>query len=366
MPLNTYVENVWYAAGSSKEFPSNEPKGLKIADRPVLIWRTGGGRIASFDDRCVHKRMPLSEGRVLDDGVLECPYHGFCYDSSGKCVRIPSQLDSPVPTRAKLRPFPVVEQDGLVWVWPGDPTKIGDAVPPRTPELASAEWETHMFDPVHVPANYALLIENLMDITHFYPLHDGNIGDIEQSKIPIELVEEKLYGVPTVKTVRRVEGYRQPPFMVDWFGYPVVDRWHTHHMMSPSLTRVELRCAPPGKLGVASEERGYIIHHTHTPIDGTNHTWRLWVSTPTGSRAASDTAKTLTARIAETFPSVMDEDRWALERQQQMFEYPEDHYHEVYLRSDQALLRARKILREMESNNRRAAKPKPRAAEQVA
>ncbi len=51
-----------------------------------------------------------------------------------------------------------------------------------------------MFDPVHVPANYALLIENLMDITHFYPLHDGNIGDIEQSKIPVELVEETLRG----------------------------------------------------------------------------------------------------------------------------------------------------------------------------
>src|SRR6059036_582223 len=119
--------------------------------------------------------------------------------------------------------------------------------------------------PVHVPANYALLIENLMDITHFYPLHDGNIGDIEQSKIPVELVEETLNGVPTVKTIRRVQGYRQPPFMADLFGYPVVDRWHTHHMMGPGLTRVELRCAPPGKLGVAAEERGYVIHHSHTP-----------------------------------------------------------------------------------------------------
>jgi vanillate O-demethylase monooxygenase subunit len=216
-------------------------------------------------------------------------------------------------------------------------------VPPPTPELAGPQWETHMFDPVHVPANYVLLIENLMDITHFYPLHDGNIGDIEQSKIPVELVEETLNGVPTVKTIRRVQNYRQPPFMADWFGYPVVDRWHTHHMMGPGLTRVELRCAPPGKLGVASEERGYVIHHSHTPIDGTNHTWRLWVSTR---------SKNLTSRIAQTFPTVMDEDRWALERQQRNFEYPEDGYHEVYLRSDKPLLRCRKILEEMERTNR--------------
>ena len=285
--------------------------------------------------------MPLSEGEVLSDGVLECAYHGFCYDATGNCVRIPSQLDLPIPSRAKLRPFPIVEQDGLAWVWVGDPALSGTAVPPPTPELA--EWETHMFDPVHVPANYALLIENLMDITHFYPLHDGNIGDIEQSKIPVELVEETLNGVPTVKTIRRVQGYKQPPFMADWFGYPVVDRWHTHHMMGPGLTRVELRCAPPGKLGVAAEERGYVIHHSHTPIDGTNHTWRLWVSTR---------SKNLTSRIAETFPTVMDEDRWALERQQRNFEYPEDGYHEVYLRSDKPLLRCRKILEEMERTNR--------------
>ena len=348
MTINTYVENAWYVAGRSQEFPVNQPKGLRICGRPVLVWRTSEGKLASFDDRCVHKRMPLSEGRVLSDGVLECPYHGFCYDGAGHCVRIPSQLDLPIPSRAKLRPFPVVEQDGLAWVWVGDPALSGSAVPPPTPELASPQWETHMFDPVHVPANYALLIENLMDITHFYPLHDGNIGDIEQSKIPVEIVEDTLNGVRTVKTVRKVQNYRQPPFMADWFGYPVVDRWHTHHMMGPGLTRVELRCAPPGKLGVEAEERGYIIHHSHTPIDGTNHTWRLWVSTR---------SKTCTQSIAQTFPTVMDEDRWALERQQRNFAYPEDGYHEVYLRSDKALLRCRKILEEMESSNRSQAVP---------
>jgi vanillate O-demethylase monooxygenase subunit len=52
------------------------------------------------------------------------------------------------------------------------------------------------------------------------------------------------------------------------------------------------------------------------------------------------------------FPAVMDQDRWALERQQQMFEYPDEGYHEVFLRSDQALIRCRKILAEMEKTNR--------------
>ena len=352
MPVNTFVENTWYVAGRSREFPADQPKGCKIANRPVLIWRSRDGKVSAFDDRCVHKRMPLSEGRILADGVLECAYHGFCYEPSGKCVRIPSQLDRPIPTRAKLAPFPLVEQDGLVWVWPGDPAKTGAVQAPRTPEIAGEQWETHMFDPKRVPANYMLLIENLMDITHFYPLHDGNIGDIEQSKIPFELVEETLWGTPTVKTIRRVQGYKQPPFMAGWWGVPVVDRWHTHHMIAPGLTRVELRCAPPGKLGQAGHEFGYVIHHSHTPVDATNHVWRLWVSTRKGTRSGSDPSKSCTEHIAETFPAVMEEDLWALERQQKMYEYPDHDYSEVFLRSDQALLKARKILAELEKDNR--------------
>lgn len=351
MPVDTFVENTWYVAGRSQEFAVDELKGLRIANRPVLVWRARDGKVGAFDDRCVHKRMPLSEGRVLADGMLECAYHGFCYDAVGKCQRIPSQLDRPIPTKAKLKPYPVVEQDGLVWMWPGDPAKIGQVQAPRTPELSGAEFETHMFEPKHVPANYMLLIENLMDITHFYPLHEGNIGDIEQSKIPIELVEETLWGTPTVKTVRRVQGYKQPPFMFDWWGVPVVDRWHTHQLVAPGLTRVELRCAPPGELGKPEKEFGYVIHHAHTPVDPTSHVWRLWVSTRRGKPSASDPTKTCTQRIAETFPAVMDEDLWALERQQRMFEYPDDGYTEVFLRSDQALLRARKILAELERGN---------------
>jgi len=133
---------------------------------------------------------------------------------------------------------------------------------------------------------------------------------------------------------------------------PVVDRWHTHHMVAPGLTRVELRCAPPGKLGQAEHEFGYVIHHAHTPIGPNSHYWRLWVSTKKGRPSASDPSRTCTQRIAETFPAVMEEDLWVLERQQRMFEYPDDDYSEVFLRSDQALLKARKILGELEKGNR--------------
>jgi vanillate O-demethylase monooxygenase subunit len=99
-----------------------------------------------------------------------------------------------------------------------------------------------------------------------------------------------------------------------------------------------------------------------TPIDGRPHVAPVG-EYPDGSVAASDPTG-LDRAIAETFPAVMDETagRWSAAQ----FEYPDDGYHEVYLRSDKALLRCRKILEEMEQKNRLQAPPAPAPAQKVA
>ncbi|MEO5764266.1 MAG: aromatic ring-hydroxylating dioxygenase subunit alpha [Casimicrobiaceae bacterium] len=363
MIANSFVRNAWYVAGMAAEFKTDDLRGMVIAKKPVVIWRGADGKVVAFDDRCVHKRMPLSCGKILANGTIECAYHGFTYDTTGKCVAIPSQMDLPIPTRAKLRPFPVVEQDGVVWLWAGDPARMGATRPPRTPEFADREFESFTCEPIHVPANYRLLIENLLDITHFYPLHDGNIGDLANSKIPIEFIEQEIDGNPSMKTIRRVQNYRHPPFLQEWFGYEVVDREHTHCMVSPGITRVQLRCAPPGRLGTP-DERGYILHHSHTPIDETHHLWR-WTVTVRKGQPSLDPATPSIERIKAMFPAVVDQDRWALERQQTMFNYDEDGYAEVHLRSDRSILTVRKILDALEQREAQPASQAQPAADKA-
>ena len=348
MIANSLVLNAWYVAGLSKEFEPGDLQGHVIAGKPIVIWRTTEGKVAAFDDRCVHKRMPLSAGKLLEDGRLQCAYHGLCYDAGGNCVKIPSQPNGPIPTRAKLRPYPLIEQHGLVWIWPGNPEKIGNCRPPQTPEIASDEWDTISSDQLHVAANYRLLIENLLDITHFYPLHDGNIGDIADSEIPVAFVEEVIDGNHSIKSVRHTDGYKQPPTLVNWLGYEVVDRDHTHHMMNPGVTRVEMRAAPPGELGT-DKDRGYVLYHTHTPVDRTNLVWRWVFNTPSKDRWAVDPSKPVGERVAETFPAVAEEDRWALEKQQEMFSYDDDGYSEVPLKTDKAVISIRKLFNALEA-----------------
>lgn len=352
--MNTfeYVKNCWYPIGFSREFPVGDLQGHKVASKPIVMWRSDQGEVVAFDDRCCHKRFPLSQSKLLNAGRLECGYHGLCYDTRGKCIAIPSQPDKPIPAKAVLQPVPVAEQDGVVWVWPGDPALSSLLAPPRTPELADDDMvSVGSPAPLQVPANYLLLIENLLDITHFYPLHDGNIGDKENSRIPAELEEGDDAGYHYVKTIRHVEHYRQPSYLREWFLYDEVERIHTHCMVSPGLTRVEMRVAPDGQLGTEAE-RGYTLLHLHYPVDARNLGWRWSVSCKKGHSPLSDPTIPTAQKVAEMFPSVVAEDQWALERQQTMLELPDDGYSELFLKSDMALRRARQILMAMQKQER--------------
>ena len=80
---------------------------------------------------------------------------------------------------------------------------------------------------------------------------------------------------------------------------------------------------------------------------------------PAELRCKSDPTRSAIERFMETFPSVIAEDRWALEKQQRMFDYPDDGYREVFLRPDRALRRARQILTRLEHEERAAEPSRP-------
>ena len=208
------IKNAWYVAGLSDEFPVNpvHPNKRVLTGTPLAIWRNHEGEIVAFDGRCSHKRFPLWEGKILKSGDLQCAYHGWCYGATGRCVDVPSQTDVRLSTAMDLIPYPAVEQDGLVWVWPGDPAASHAVSPPMAPELGgNPDYETVYSEKIVLAANWRLLIENLLDITHFFPLHEGNIGDRENSEIPVDLIDRVNAGNREVGTSRKVQNYRLPP-----------------------------------------------------------------------------------------------------------------------------------------------------------
>ena len=105
MAADVLVRNAWYVAGLSHEFPPQRLQSQVIAEKPLVMWRTAKGGVVAFDERCCHKRMPLSQGRLIESDLLECAYHGLCYDAAGRCVRVrararPDRVGAASPRRA--------------------------------------------------------------------------------------------------------------------------------------------------------------------------------------------------------------------------------------------------------------------------
>ncbi len=343
------IRNAWYALGFSGELATRTLQGHRIAGRPIVAWRTEPGEVVALDARCAHKRFPLWEGRLLDGDRLECAYHGFCYDRTGRCIAIPALSDRSqrVPETARQTAFPVKEQDGVVWLWAGG-DRTPDHDPPPTPEIAGAGWETRVTEPMEVAASYRLLIENLFDLTHFYPLHNGNIGSLADAQVPVEIQRDLSGPVPVLRTVRWRREFTLPPMTRDRFGLEVADQVQVHEMIAPSLFRVRVAVAPPGRLDTGTEQ-SFVLHQTITPVAADRHVWRRATSCQAGSRWAADPSRSLVDAIVEGAPTVIEQDRWAIERQQEMFAFPDDGYREVHIKTDGAVVMARRILDDMEA-----------------
>src|SRR5437667_7072837 len=121
--LPMLLRNAWYIAAWADEV-ARQPLGRRICNEPIVLFRDRTNRVAALADRCCHRAAPLHMGSVVEDGI-QCGYHGLVIDGSGRCVRIPGQ--ERVPEEARVRRYPAVEKDQLVWVWLGDPAKADAA-----------------------------------------------------------------------------------------------------------------------------------------------------------------------------------------------------------------------------------------------
>ena len=94
------IPNQWYVLMESKQV-KDKPVGVTRMGNKMVFWRDGEGKVSCLRDRCPHRGVELSKGMVLD-GHLQCPFHGFEYDASGRCVLIPANgRNAPVPRASK-------------------------------------------------------------------------------------------------------------------------------------------------------------------------------------------------------------------------------------------------------------------------
>lgn len=164
------MRNYWYVAADGAKLTS-KPLARKILGEPIVLFRDATGKAAVLADRCPHRNVQLSGGCVVD-GKLRCPYHGWEFNGEGACVHIPSLAgNDAIPSNAKAPTYPVVEQDGYVWVWIGDEAP-GDRLPFKLPHRNEPGWANTRIETT-IPNAVDNCIENFIDCPHTGYVHGG-------------------------------------------------------------------------------------------------------------------------------------------------------------------------------------------------
>ncbi|GLC67059.1 hypothetical protein PLESTF_000510600 [Pleodorina starrii] len=185
----------------------------------------GGGAWRVFADRCPHRLVPLSEGRIEpDDGTLSCAYHGWRFDGSGAPRSIPQSTGRDAEAaacrnrRACATAYPTRVEAGMLWVWPDDSPDAAETAAATAVHLsydlrtqgqradaadAAAASGTAAASPTAAAApirwfmrelsySYEILVENVADPAHVPHTHHGLTPTIKRSaggRMPMKQVD---------------------------------------------------------------------------------------------------------------------------------------------------------------------------------
>ena len=186
-----YPLNQWYVAAWSGEV-TRDLLARTICGKSVVMYRTEQGAAVALDNRCPHRALPLSMGKLIGD-VVQCRYHGFEFDCTGKCVAIPSQAD--IPESYGVRTFPLHETWQWLWIWMGDPALADASLIPdgKLIHTHDPDWYPEKGGLVHLKCRYQLLNENLLDLSHLSFLHSHSVGSPGLAKAPVSLKDKGRY-----------------------------------------------------------------------------------------------------------------------------------------------------------------------------
>jgi vanillate O-demethylase monooxygenase subunit len=222
-------------------------------------------------------------GRLAGD-VVTCPYHGLQFDTTGRCIKVPSQ--EKIPLGARVRSYPVLEKNHWIWIWTGDPAKADPALIEDFHWLDDPAWRFGG-SYLHVDGNYLLVVENLLDTTHLPFLHPNTLGTDSFARSEFEVKREG----DRITIARYLMDDLPAPFHKQMGGFAdgmKVDRWQITHYGPPSFVKLDVGSAPVGT-PVRQGERG----------EGVNM-WNLNAITP-------ETGKTAHYFFAQAYNFKLDE-----------------------------------------------------------
>lgn len=241
----------WFVICLSEELQAGQVLSRHFGGEEVVIYRTENGKAVVMDAYCPHLGAHFGHGGTVEGELLVCPFHHFCFDPSGKCVK--TGYGTKAPPKAVVRSWPVNEIHGMVLAYSD---VEGGAPEWGIPEVDFSGWSTPRFQEWRLESNPQEIAENGVDIGHFRAVH----------------------GYDEVKEIKGIE--TDGPLLTAKYGMSRV----TPFMGGGKKVHVEFAVRQWG-LGYAlvhAHALEYGLHSRHfvcpTPIDGKDIFLRIGVS----------------------------------------------------------------------------------------
>lgn len=241
------LKDFWYI-GAESSAVRRRPVALTLSGERIVLFRDSAGRAQVLEDRCAHRNMALSRGKVVD-GRIECPYHGWQYAGDGLCTHVPSLGASARLPRHCVRAFPTRESDGYIWIYPGE--SVPSAEPFRFPHCDEKGWTTFRMR-TRFAGTVENCLENFLDCPHTAYVHRGwfRSGQARElraitretgSEVEVEFQDEPINSSLVFRIVAPAGGPLR----------------HTDRFIMPNISRVDYRF---------SQTHHFVITSQCTPI----------------------------------------------------------------------------------------------------
>jgi nitrite reductase/ring-hydroxylating ferredoxin subunit len=166
------VPNGWYIVAESVDLLPGEIRNLFVFGQDVVLYRGEDGAPRMVEAYCAHLGAHLGVGGRVEEGCIRCPFHGWRYEGdTGKCVEIPYGGMDRVPSQAKVRAFPCVERNQMIWAWHHAEAGEPFYEVPEVPELDDDEWSDYEIVEFDVATCCQEMAENNVDFAHFMYVH---------------------------------------------------------------------------------------------------------------------------------------------------------------------------------------------------
>ncbi len=193
--MSSSQEQAWWWPVALDGEGGSGPLALQLLGRSLVLWRRTDGAPVLMADRCPHRGARLSLGRLAQDR-LQCPYHGWQFDSSGACALVPATPGFTPPASSAVECFGVRQAHGLLWC------DLSGQASHALPDLSHLPPRRLVYGPFDVATSAPRAVENFLDTSHFAFVHEGWLGDAAHPEVPPYEVTHTADGRPVIENYR--------------------------------------------------------------------------------------------------------------------------------------------------------------------